>query len=1001
MVERERDYLRSPAAFTILKSTALGFALGQADYLLVCFYLNLADKVQPNTWQFYSAVVEGCALAGLVAIALARYWRPTLVRVLSSKRIDLLLSTLVGASVAVAFPSIGSSWYGPLFGGLTATQFVVVVAVPVILAVVLFAMSAVVAYPWTRRSRTSFFVSDAEKQNAAEDLLNFSGAAARFAERVLNGDSSESIVFGVDAPWGTGKSTFINFCAAHWSASGSAIVYRFNPLQYEDRRHLLSKFVDGLVMTLREHVFIPELRTIVSRYSSLISAKRSVSFAGIDFDLTPPSLTVEAAAAGVRDALSNLKRRLIIVVDDLDRMEFAALKDMLFVIRKGFVLPNVSFVLCYDTQNIAAFEGKSYNNEKISEFLEKFVNVKVGLYPSSEDLKKYVTENLKIALAGNLQTDFQLLDCALDGLRDIYDSADYFQYLPLVGDIRKVKRLINTLVLLDIDKADFVDTDLAPRDLTLLLLLYINYPTLFRLIYNAETNGRSGNFTAISRRTQANKEYENSDYFREQLAKLEAGGRHSEKLLLVQLFDVTTRLGGTTDASRVSEAVRSSLACFNSDDVGGRNLETYLNLIVRVAPPKKEKQYKFYANAKDKLKDGAPLWQVFADDVFSFDRSEETHDQFWRVLINSLEEFNSAAITAIIRYALSTFVDYSALDNSKLGIGLRNSKMPYTLLKLLDVGGWHDGRGLHRDNSDENVMEIADWIFGLGSHSGEGVLESLTDPARGVLGWHDVLRFRLYSCIDRGGALYNLQRALTHHSDPQAPVTGLTTGIVVFEMRRISQRIFQLFKSQYITSRRNLFREIDDLTLDALAGKFQLHVKKEVAVGGISQDELDQRVAECKTSMKGFNIYQLTNKLVSSGVGCGRYDEIGDKDQGGIFVAMNEYLFGVCFQVSEANDGYRYFVDYLLGGFEAVFDAPDGKWRRPRISSMTSVLDKQCLTEYWRTHSVGVRARSFELELTEVFTPNYRLRYSEGVPMLFDELDTLLTPSSVPDDSAA
>ena len=124
------------------------------------------------------------------------------------------------------------------------------------------------------------------------NVLLPSEIAKQFAERVLNGGSSESIVFGVDAPWGAGKSSFINFCVNVWQKRQDVIVYRFNPLQYEDRTHLLHKFVDGLVLTIRQTAFIPELRPIITRYSKLISAKQSLKFFGFDVDLVPPSRTV-------------------------------------------------------------------------------------------------------------------------------------------------------------------------------------------------------------------------------------------------------------------------------------------------------------------------------------------------------------------------------------------------------------------------------------------------------------------------------------------------------------------------------------------------------------------------------------------------------------------------------------------------------------------------------------------------------------------------------------
>src|SRR5581483_955399 len=186
--------------------------------------------------------------------------------------------------------------------------------------------------------------------------------------------------------------------------------------------------------------------------------------------------SIDEAAEDLKLSLASLPKRLVVIVDDLDRMEFAALKDMLFVIKKCFSFPNVSFILCYDTQSIASLETTVVSTEKISEFLEKFVNLKVGLFPSAKDLADFTSDNLKRAAERNVLSNFQLLDFVMAGLREIYQSEDYWRYLPVLGDVRKLKRLLNTAVLLGIGKTDFSNSDFDSSDLVHLLLIYINYP---------------------------------------------------------------------------------------------------------------------------------------------------------------------------------------------------------------------------------------------------------------------------------------------------------------------------------------------------------------------------------------------------------------------------------------------------------------------------------------------------------------------------------------------
>jgi hypothetical protein len=68
-------------------------------------------------------------------------------------------------------------------------------------------------------------------------------------------------------------------------------------------------------------------------------------------------------------------------------------------------------------------------------------------------------------------------------------------YVPLLGDLRKVKRFINAMLLMNLDKADLGQSDFHDPDLVHLALLHLFYPGLFRRIYAEETEGRQGSFS--------------------------------------------------------------------------------------------------------------------------------------------------------------------------------------------------------------------------------------------------------------------------------------------------------------------------------------------------------------------------------------------------------------------------------------------------------------------------------------------------------------------------
>lgn len=988
---------------TLFKATVLGILLGEIWAFSRIFSSPFYSYIQANGAQVSALVLSAVALASLGGYLYLRNVKADFLRIARSRRFDVLAMVFLGLAISASFGGIGASQYEAAVDSLTATQALLILLVPVGMGLLLIA-KGLLQTNYRPSTPPPFFISDVEQVSAKNDLLGLAEEAERFAERVLNGGAPDSIVFGIDAPWGIGKSSFVNFCIEYWEHKrrSAAIVYKFNLLRFEDASHLLEQFVDGLIRTIQRQVFVPEIQPVISSYSRFIRGKAGLSQFGIN--LEPGNYTVDDAFDDLGSVVGLIPKKIIIVIDDLDRVSFSTIKSVLFAIKKSFTLPNVSYVLCYDTENIVGDKAIDRDSGKVREFLEKFVNVKVSLFLQAETLAKYINENLERALRNNLQLDpttVSRIKEAVSGIIDIYNSEEYVRYQELLGDVRKLKRLLNTLVMFEIEKTDFANSDFDKGDLINLLLLYINFPATFRKIYSTETGGRRGFFSLVTRydsdypedegesgrdRQFSEGHYRNSRKYVEYIKGLDG----PRKMLLERLFSATIRLGDTT-VGTVSEVTRNSLACFNGDFTGGgsRNLERYLNLIVRLSKPERRDQYRFYVNAKDKLLGGTPVHTVLSAPEFSFDDGGTSRQQFWRIVVNSSDEFQGDLGDRLIDYLVDHVHEYSVLEHEKLGARLRDDIVLH-VLKLLDSVGWRDAGGKHYENTGENVVEIAKRILGEGRYTGRGIVEILIEPKRGVLGLFDLMLFRLYCCADRGTSIFNVQRALTWHANPSSPTTGDTRVIVKEEMRELSQRIFRDFETQYILPRRNLFELIDALTLEAFAGRYTDYVARSVAAGRISTIELNGTIERARTRLKAFITYQLANTLVSSGIGCGYYDRTGTQDQKGIAVAMNDYLFGICFEPGDENQGYKYFLDYLLIGFESTFGRSSGGDHIPTIEGFTKVLNRKRLAEYWTKHQNAIRAMKLNHTDKTVYSANYIATYREDLQSVYDVLDQLV-----------
>lgn len=974
--------IRTSDITLLFQSVILGFLIGELLHLSKAIASELNTYITSYNMSGYSLILCGITAIIVFSYFIVRGGFYDIKRIFTCNRLELVsLVVLAGLGFSISAVSDGGGLikYQEYVAKIQAQQLILLCATPVVIALALILKQLL--HREKQKLSVPFFINDLPIEKKEDDLLGLSDNASRFAKLILNDGSSDSLVFGIDAPWGIGKSSFVNFCYEYWNnrASSQVIVHRFELLRYKEGTDLLEKFVHELVNVIQEHAFVPSIQSLFARYLHLTKSKNGFSIFGVRFEFESRSGTVEETLETLKVHLSELNRKIIIVIDDLDRLSWSEVKNILFAIKRSFLLPNVSYVLCYDTENLSASKQSDYGDaEKVKEFLEKFINVKTSLFLDPHVLADFVSSNISQAVSNNLQLDVHLLDQmkhTLEALVGIFKSDDYVSYQDFLGDIRKLKRLINTVMLFEIEKTDFQNSDFNKEDLIHLLLVYINYPSIFRKIYNSETGDKNGFFSLVFKYQRGNGRFENSGIYNDYVKQLAA----NQMFLLNKIFQAHE------DEQGIDESEITSRARYNGQGNTNRNLERYLNLIVKLSKQDKRVGYQFYINMKDELLGGAHLDEIFKLEDFSYSNGDFTRSNLWDVVANSAYEMGPNIGSNLIVYLMETLPDYSFFESEKIGAGSR-IKLVYSLLKFLDVVGWGANISNRRINSDENILEIAEWIFAEGKHADTGVLNTLSRADRGPLGLYDLLLFRLYCSADRGGSLFNLQRALNLHNDPTLPTDGLSTELAKEGMRKISQMIFRIFSEQYIERKINIFEAIDSLSLEHFAGKTNEFINKQIKSREVSANVIDDLLSSGKSRLKIFIVYQLGNSKISSGVGCGYYDKTGDKDNKGIASKVNEYLFEWCFNPDMSQKNYEYFLDYMLLNLSHDYDVGFV----PTVEEFTKVIEKSKLKEYWLRHRSKIWSLGFESRDKRIITANYIATYGDNLRAVYRVLDELV-----------
>ncbi|MCH7342927.1 KAP family NTPase [Pelomonas sp. CA6] len=898
-------------------------------------------------------------------------------RIYEGRRLDLLLLTVLGAVAACMLEPQLAKFH-------TAVGRAGAGWAPVAFGVLLLMLVSPMWREFMRRKRPDttqlYFLADAEIKDAEQDVLGVARQASEFADTVLTSGAHSGLVFGVDGPWGVGKTSFLNLAKKRWEteAGDSVIVFTFEPLRYASEPDLSERFIKDLCAAIQQKVFAPEFLPAATRYSRMLKGKTDFSLLGIKLSLEPSSETIDELLDDIDDLLKQIDRRLIVIVDDLDRLENKLVNNVLFTVRRTFKLTRATYILCYDTDTLIASATGKDDGARAREFLEKFITAKLSLFVDLKAIHDYLgtgwetkaikSDTVSATAKGQLK---RLMTATQALLKD----KDGYRYGPLLGDMRKVKRFVNAALLMRMDTVRLDGTDFDERDLIHLMLLHLCYPGLFRRIYAEETEGHAGTFSAQQGDRSTHTGPINGSGLDEAIKHADPAA----KFLLRQLFDVESWKPWTASNDETPWRTR---ACFNHPH---RNLEKYLQLIVRLKVPEPRESYRLYKDLLQAVMDH----QIKVADVllrpdFALNISESAQDKFWTMVVNHAHALDRRAANDVIDTLVQWLPKYSSLQFSHYSM---RHRAVVSLLFILDRAGFGELPGGDRVRDLADLPQLAIRLLGGGlSASSPSLIQQLVAPDRGALGWGDLMLLRLCCSADRQSSAHNIYTALARLEEPADKVTGNVEHIATRSMRRLSQRVFEEFRRNYIDARVNYFLEADRITDAQILGEGGHAILEDVK-------DLEAELKSSISGLKSFVMYQLINDRGGNGegIGCGRYDEVGTLDGGGIRKAMTDYLLGFCFDPSYGLAHARAFADYCIRSlrdepFEFIgVDNVEGT-----MKAVTKLLGRDAMVAFWTRSGDQIKKLLASARGTVYCYNNFKASYEDRIPTLFLAMDRLV-----------
>lgn len=221
-----------------------------------------------------------------------------------------------------------------------------------------------------------------------EDWLGFSGMAWILCRNLEMLDLRErSLTVGVIAPWGRGKSSFINLLRERLEFCEEIIVV-FNPRGSKSVSSIPEDFFDAFAKELSRHYL--GFGLLLARYTKHLGLLNQYAWTrplGSFLTLLLPGKEQEA----VNRTLRELGKRVYVLLDDLDRLSGEEILEVLKLMDRSASFSNTVFITAYDKAYVNNVLKKHLDHGLAHSFIDKYISWEFPLLePNKEMLERLV-----------------------------------------------------------------------------------------------------------------------------------------------------------------------------------------------------------------------------------------------------------------------------------------------------------------------------------------------------------------------------------------------------------------------------------------------------------------------------------------------------------------------------------------------------------------------------------------------------------------------------------
>lgn len=311
---------------------------------------------------------------------------------------------------------------------------------------------------------TNTFIPDTPIENSDEDTLNRTRIAVSLAKKIKNLQKIKGAhSIAITAPWGNGKTSFLNLIKNELKGNSIEII-DIAPWHISPHMSITTHFFNEL--TKRFNRIDNVISEFLSKYLDLLD---SVKLGWISKFTSTPELT--ELSEQISTKLSQLNKLVVIIFDDLDRLNAPEIEEVFRIIRGSGNFTNFIFLSAFDKRYVQ--EALSHSNPAINEqYIEKFFESE---YPLPEFTPSRLCEII-LSKCGWLEENDKEEFAEYINRSDLFSNGEMvFHLLP---NLRSIYRWLNAIK----QKYSILKGECIIVDLANLEMLNILYPTVYNLL---------------------------------------------------------------------------------------------------------------------------------------------------------------------------------------------------------------------------------------------------------------------------------------------------------------------------------------------------------------------------------------------------------------------------------------------------------------------------------------------------------------------------------------